>query len=134
MNYELITTDELIFEALGIDMKCLEAFDLLPAADQKPMKHLFIMEKGIEAINEGWKGDIFDRNQIKTYLWPDVVKDDSRVSGSGFSYYVWAGSISYTAAIVGSRRLFKSKAHARHFWKYFAHHFEEYVTPGNIKA
>lgn len=134
MNYENLTTDELVFKHLGIDMKCLEAFDLLPAADQKPMKHLFIMEKAIEAINgPDFKVDIFNTNQLKTYLWPDVVKDDSRISGFGFSYGDWTVSDSYALAYVGSRRLFENRDKARHFWKYFSHHFEGYIVPGNIK-
>ncbi|HMI01838.1 MAG TPA: hypothetical protein VK541_05105 [Pedobacter sp.] len=128
MNYELITTDEKIFEALGMTPDQRPDFSKCREKDAKALDALYMMELAIEAINRpGFVADISDdADQDRYALWPDCEMDESEPSGFRFSYGDWATTYSLTD--VGSRRLFESREKARHFWKYHSHHFIAYTT------
>lgn len=123
--YQEITTVELAFKALNLDTKAVPDVSLLLEKDQKPIMDHYLMVKVIEAINEGWVADLGDDDQAKYCLWPDIVEDESKPSGFGFSYDVWTDS--YSDARVGSRLCFQSRAKARHFFDYFQDLLESYM-------
>lgn len=125
MEYQLIQSEDLIFEALGMTPDQRPDVSKCREKDRHPLMCLYLMELAIEAINPpGYIADLSDFSQRKTYLWPDIVKDESKPSGLGFSNDGWADSLTSTG--VGSRRAFADVARGRHFWKYFQYLFEGY--------
>jgi len=82
----------------------------------------------VEAINNGWKPNWSDHNEIKYELWPDIVKDGTRTSGFGLSFNVYANWPTSTA--VGSRFCFYSREAARYCFDSFKTLWEDYLLIG----
>ncbi|MGQ0740190.1 MAG: hypothetical protein ACT4OJ_14155 [Bacteroidota bacterium] len=77
-------------------------------ADEAAYKKLKSIAK---ALNEGWVPDWTNNRQYKYFPWFDLS------SGSGLSYDVFAGRVSYSS--VGSRLCFKSRELADYAGKHF---------------
>lgn len=77
-----------------------------------------------EALNEGWRPDWNDTDQVKYTPWFKVKADKKRPSGFGLScdaYAYW-----YSLTSVGSRLCFKSEELAEYAAKQFIKIYEEY--------
>lgn len=129
MNYTDITTDEKVFEALGMTPDQAPDFSKCRPKDAIALTGLYMMELAIEAINgSDFIADLANDHQCKYALYPDVEEDCDEPSGFWFLYYVCDFVSDYS--IVGARRLFKNRDKAKHFWKYFKPHYVAY-TIGN---
>ena len=116
-----IKTFEDACKALNLDPE-----QVLPDVSGMPEKH----QKAIvshaklviiaEALNDGWKPDWTDDDQLKYYPW---FRMDS---GSGLAYYVY-GSF-YSTSCVGSRLCFKSRELAIYAGKQFTDIYADFMT------
>ncbi len=76
----------------------------------------------IEAINKSIEPDWSNWNEWKYFPRFKVVKDKSKPSGFGLSYYDYFNSLTYT--LVGSRLTFRSLEGLRYAWKQFPDLYE----------
>nr|WP_199082601.1 hypothetical protein [Pedobacter sp. ASV19] len=132
MNYQEITSEEKIFEALNLPVTAIPDLSAIPEKDREPIMSHYLMIKAIEAINPpDFIADLTDFRQPKYFLWPDIEKDPSSLSGFRFSFNGWTHSYAITS--VGARRAFADRERARHFWIYFQHLYESYSVIIPIK-
>jgi len=100
----------------------LEILNTIPEPARKPIIDDYLLKAVIAAVNmmpeneneqkleKPWIPDFTD-GTTKYALWPDIVKDDSKPSGFGLSYFVYGHSYSYT--FCGSRLTFRSRSRAK---------------------
>ena len=117
-----IKTFEDACTALKINPALLPDVSLLPEGDRKHVIANYKLIKIAEALNEGWKPDWKNWDELKYYPW---FRMDTP-SGFGFSYSFCA--YSFTASIVGSRLCFKSRELAEYAGKQFEAIYNDYLT------
>ena len=121
MNYNEIKTFEDACNKLGYDSN-IPNFEGMPENYQKPLIAHYKLCIIAEALNEGWKPDWNDWDQLKYYPWFEMGSP----SGSGFSYgdfVCW-----FAASYAGSRLCFKSRELAVYAGKQFEQLYKEYFV------
>lgn len=108
---------EACFIATGRDPKNLPIVDHLPEKDRIKTIADYQYNIVVEAINNGIPPDYGNPKESKWELWPDVIKDASKPSGFGLSYYDCGNSSTLTFA--GARHTFRSQKQARFCWDHF---------------
>lgn len=117
LPFKSIISVEKAFESLNMELDCLPDVSNLRPKDQEYILNHYSSLIVTEAINEGWEPNWNDPSELKFSLWPDIVEDEGKPSGFGFSYYVWADA--FAAARVGSRLCFQTEEKLEHYFKYF---------------
>ena len=109
-----IKTFEDACKATGRNPEMLPDVSMLPEADRQYIIDKYKLIVIAEALNNGWKADFTDHNQVK--YWPWFYQEEGSGSASGFSYgYVFA----YSSTYVGARLCFKSRELAEYAGKQF---------------
>lgn len=119
MDYRKIKTFEDACKALNSDQS-IPDFSMLPSQHQKSAEAYCKLIIIAEALNNGWKPDWDNFNEIKYTPW------FYNKSGFGLSYYdyvYWS-----TRTFVGSRLCFKSKVIAKYAATKFADLYNEFLT------
>ena len=109
-------------KVLGIETKLPEV-SMLPINHQKATIAHYKLVIIAEALNEGWKPNWDNWDEIKYHPWFDM---EGSSSGSGFAF---GGYGSWVAdSYVGSRLCFKSRELAEYAGKQFTEIYKEYMT------
>lgn len=107
-------------QLLGIEPNVPEV-SMLPDNHQKALVAHYKLVIIAEAVNEGWKPNWDNWDEIKYYPWFDL---EGSSSGASFSCYGYDGWVTYS--VVGSRLCFKTWELAEHIGKTFIDLYKDY--------
>lgn len=107
-------------QLLGIEPNVPEV-SMLPDNHQKALVAHYKLVIIAEAVNEGWKPNWDNWDEIKYYPWFDL---EGYSSGAGFSYDGYGGW--NARSFVGSRLCFKTWELAEHIGKTFIDLYKDY--------
>ncbi len=114
-------------EILARDPNARPDNSLLPPDEKVGFDSLFELTVIIKAQNK-LDGFVLDwkegNNQRKYSPWAWVNDDDTKVSGSGLSYFDYVGT--YTSTIVGSRLVLGSEESAQYIFEEFILKYEDW--------
>ena len=123
-NFQDITTPEAAFAVQGLDIFKTPDFSNYTANMREHLVHEWRCLVCIAAVNGDFVPDWKNPDQIRYMILSWVVRDDSKPSGFGLSYYDFDNS--YTCTFVGARLVFGSTEKRAHFRKYFWEVWEAY--------
>lgn len=126
MFTEIKTFDDAC-KALNIE-PTIPDFSASPAKHQKALTAHYQLVIIVEAVNEGWQPDWGNKKEYKYELCPDIVKDKTKPSGFGLSFFGYAYWLTLTT--VGSRLCFKSREVAKYTFETFKPLYEDYLLIG----
>lgn len=125
MSYKNITTLAAVFAALNMNPDVKPDVSVWPERYHSHKTLEFNVQMTIDAINgPDWVVDWNDPEQEKHYLWCRVISKPERPSGRGLSLLVVGYDDSLT--FFGPRLVFRSRAHAMHFYENFLSMWEDY--------
>ena len=119
MNYTEIKTFEDACKALNITPATFD-FSLMPIEHQKSMAAYCKLVVIANALNEDWKADFENANQIK-YVPYFIYRSGFGLSYHGYDYW-------NTSALVGSRLCYKSRELAIYAAKQFADIYNDFLS------
>jgi len=118
-----ITTWQQAFKIKGLDPKKMPDVSMLPAAYQKPLIAHYKLNVVAEVLNDEWKPDYSNSNQVKYTPWFLVETTSKKPSGSGLSYLNYGRWT--TTTFCGVRLCYKDRATAEYAGKTFKKLYED---------
>jgi hypothetical protein len=97
-DFKSIQTVEDAFKKQNIDRSAIPAVSMIPERFREALLGVYELFIIFEAINDGWKADFTNPDQIKYFPWQKVNS-----AGSGFAFAYSNFSYDRTATHVGSR-------------------------------
>jgi hypothetical protein len=124
MSYKQITTVAAAFAAMGLAPDFTPDVSMWPEHFREHKKVEFTLQMMVTAINGEWVEDWNDTTQLKWFIWWDIIKKETRVSGSGLSFF--AACFDDSRTCVAPRLVFENSEKAEHAAEHFLELYEAY--------
>jgi hypothetical protein len=121
---ETVKSYEDVCKIQGIDPVKSLPFPEPQTEEEKAINGFTKVIRAIAVLNEGWKPDWTDFDQLKYYPWFYMKKNHS--SGPGFSYGGYDCDNTYSR--LGSRLVLKSRKLAEHMAEYFLEDYKSFMV------